>query len=583
MTSRFQAYFFATGVGSAAIALSWISSAPSSCFLLAVVICSLYGGTECGIFSVVLSIVSFDYLFLSPQAPLTEHSSYPRVAAFIATAVSINLIIAAKQRGDRVRSEVEEQHRVITETSLDGVLSIGHQGEILLVNPSATEIFGCSGAEMIGKPIVRFVPRFRGDNAASVSEMTGLHRNGTEFVAEVTFGRVIGSSKSAAVIFVRDITERKRAENALRLSESYLAAAQRMSRTGSFGWHVSSGDIVWSAETFRIAGVDPNITPTLELIQERIHPEDRAAVRETMETSSRQGADLDFEHRFLLSDGSVKFVHVLGKAVHDEMGDLQYIGAAMDVTASKLAQESLQRFEEKLTQASQLATLSEASASIAHEINQPLTAIIANAHMCAESLSADSVDVANTRELVQEILDCSYHASEVVQRMRTLFKGGDFKKVPLDINDIAKEVRNLIRSEARKRKIGVEIDLEPELPEAWGDRVQIAQVLVNLCINGFDAMDLVMDGPRKLYVRTKVHDHVTIRVEVQDNGVGLHDPDRIFEAFYTTKANGMGMGLPICRSIIELHNGRLWPQRNEGSGTTFCFTIPALNSTMSAS
>src|ERR1700761_5767228 len=572
---KFHGYLFAIAVCAGAAILSWIAGAPSSCFHLAVVICTLYGRKRVGIFSVVLSILIFVYFFLPPHFQFSiERSTYPRLAAFIVTAVSINLVIAAKQRGDEARRQVEEQHRVVSETALDGVFSVGHDGEILLANPSAQTIFGYSTSDMIGQAVSSFLPQIRSYDTPSVTETTGLHGDGSEFVAEVAIGRVVTSDKCAAVIFVRDITQRKANENALRISESYLAAAQRVSHTGSFGWNVSSGEIVWSAETFRIAGVDPNLTPTLQLILERIHPQDRATVKEILETSSKQCADLDFEHRFVLPDGSVRFVRVLGKAVHDKVGQLQYIGAAMDITSAKLAQDSVQRLEERLARASQIAALGELSASIAHEVNQPLTAIIANAHMCSDALSNDCTNIANARDLVREILECSYHASDVVQRVRNLFRGGGPVKVPLDINEVAKEVLNLIRSEAMKRRIGVEIDLAPELPEVWGDRVQIQQVLVNLCINGFDAMDSLIDGPRVLAVRTRVHDQGAIRVEVQDNGVGLFDHDKIFEAFYTTKEHGMGLGLPICRSIVELHNGRLWPQSDDQPGTTFCFTMP---------
>jgi PAS domain S-box-containing protein len=575
MISRFRSCFFAIVVCIFANILSWVTGAPSSCFHLAIVICSLYGGRSAGILSVGLSILSFDYFFLAPRFQFfVEHSAYPRFIAFIATAVCINLVIEAKQRGDRARREVEEQHRVICETTLDGVFSVGHQDQVLLANTSAAEIFGYPATEMIGQPITRFIPQFNGGKKSLVEEMTGVHMDGTEFVAEVSTGSVASSNKCAAVVSVRDITERKRSENALRTSESYLAAAQRVSRTGSFGWDISSGDIVWSEETFRIAGIDPHSKPTLELIYERVHPEDRSVVKEALEASSRLGVDLDFEHRFVLPEGSVKFVRVLGKAVRDKTGRLEYIGAAMDVTANKTAAESLQKMEKKLARASQIATLGEVSASIAHEISQPLTAIVANAHMCFESLSEESVNIGDAQALVQEILDCGYHASEVVQRMRSLFKGGTFEKISLDINEVIKEVFNLIRSEATKRRVDLEIDIEPNLPSAFGDRVQIQQVLVNLCINGFDAMDSLVDRPRKLSVRTRIHDQSSIRVEVQDSGIGLRDPERVFEPFFTTKENGMGMGLPICRSIIELHNGSLWPQNDNGNGTTFCFTMP---------
>jgi signal transduction histidine kinase len=354
LTSRLRSYSFASAICIVATLMSWISQAPSSCFHLAIVICSLYGENGAGLLSIALSIVSFDYFFLSPRFQFSvEASSYPRLAAFIATAVCVNLVIAAKQRGDRARREAMEDR--------------------------------------------------------------------------------------------------------------------------------------------------------------------------------------------------------------------------------KAARESLQKMEQRLARASQIATLGEVSASIAHEINQPLTAIIANAHMCFDSLAVDPAATADARLLVQDILDCGYHATDVVRRMRTLFKSGTLERAPLDINEVVKEVLSLIRSEAGKRRVNLEIDLETGLPPILADRVQIQQVLMNLCINGLDAMESVADRRRTLSLRTRGHDPGAIRVEVQDSGVGLQEPDRVFEAFFTTKQNGMGMGLPISRSIIELHNGELWPQNGDILGTTFCFTLPLLD------
>jgi PAS domain S-box-containing protein len=449
IATKLQRCSFVLAVCIGAATLSWMINAPSSCFHLAIVICCLYGGETAGLVASGLAILSFDYFFLAPHFSFfVERSAYPRFAAFIATAVCINLVIAAKQRGERARRKVEEQYRVISETALDGVLSTDNDGRVLLVNSSATAIFGHAAMEMIGQPITRFVPQSCNEVSSSVVEMTVVRKDGSPFVAEVCFGKVAANNKCAGVIFVRDITERKRSENAL------------------------------------------------------------------------------------------------------------------------------QKMEVQLARASQIATLAEVSASIAHEINQPLTAIIANAHMCCDSLASECVRAADARLLVQEILESGYHATEVVHRMRTLFKGGTFERTKLDINDVAKEVINLMRAEAAKRRVDLEVDLETELPKILGDRVQIQQVFVNLCINGFDAMDTQVDRSRKLSVRTRVHDSAAIRVEVQDSGIGLREPERIFEAFFTTKQNGMGMGLPICRSIIELHNGRLWPENGNVSGTTFCFTLP---------
>jgi PAS domain S-box-containing protein len=581
IASRLQRYSFVLAMCIGTAMLSWFLKAPSSCFHLAIVICCLYGGESAGLLASGLAILSFDFFFLPPRFSFfVEHSAYPRFAAFIATAVCINLVIAAKQRGDRARREVQEQYKVISETALDGVLSTDHQGRVLLVNSSATTIFGYSMIEMVGQPITRFVPHSCSEVSSSVTEMTGVHKDGNQFVAEVSFGKVAANNKCAAVVFVRDITERKRAELELRRSEAYLAEAERMSHIGSWVWNpVTRANTYWSPEMYRIHQRDPLCGP-LSLEEKRAlrPPEDWANFMEALERSIREKVDLDSENRLVFPDGSIKYIHVLGHPVVDAAGNVvELFGITRDVTEQQHAKASLhalQKMEARLARASQIATLGEISASIAHEINQPLTAIIVNAHMCSDSLSSDYAGVADARSLIQEILECGYHATDVVQRMRNLFKGGTFHKTTLDINHVAREVVNLMRSEACKRRVDLGIDLETELPKIMGDRIQIQQVLVNLCINGFDAMDSLVDRPRKLSIRTRVHGSAAIRVEVQDSGIGLREPDRIFEAFFTTKQNGMGMGLPICRSIIELHDGHLWPQKDNGPGTTFCFTLP---------
>lgn len=580
-TSKLQKYLLALAIWLATTLLSRIAGAPSSCYHLAIVICCLYVGERAGLLATGLAILSFDYYFLPPHFSFfIDHSAYPRFAAFIATAVCINLVIAAKQRGDRAHREVEEQYRVISETALDGVLSTDHHGRVLLVNSSAARIFGYSVTEMTGQPITRFVPQFSHEDSSSVTEMTGVHKDGTAFVAEVCFGKVATKNNGAAVVFVRDITERKRNELELRRSEAYLAEAEHMSHIGSWAWNPATrATTYWSAEMYRIHQRDPQHGP-LSLEEERAlyPPEDWANVIEALERSVREKIDLDCETQLMFPDGSIKFIHIVGHPALDTSGNVvEVFGIIRDVTErqqARAARNALQKMENRLTRAAQIATLGEVSASIAHEINQPLTAIIANAHMCSESLSSDRCSVAEARSLIQEILECSYHAAEVVQRTRTLFKGGTFEKTTLDINEVANEVINLIRSEADKRRVNLEIDLETELPKISGDRVQIQQVLVNLCINGFDAMNTLVDRPRKLSVRTRVHRPAAIRVEVQDSGIGLREPERIFEAFFTTKQNGMGMGLPICRSIIESHDGQLWPQHDNAPGTTFCFTLP---------
>ncbi|MGA8152186.1 MAG: PAS domain S-box protein [Terriglobales bacterium] len=259
----------------------------------------------------------------------------------------ISRLIEAKRRSEESRRRIDAQYRLMAETAPDGIVSVNDRAQILSVNPAVAKIFGYTAAELVGQPLTRLLPDFPLETRTAVTPLVGRRKDGTEFSAEVSFGEVVTSDQHIFSGFVRDVSERERAKEALQKSESYLAEAQRLSHTGSFGWNLSSGQIFWSEETYRIVGYDPASQPTLELVLERVHPEDRASVRERLDYASRRGADLDFEHRLLMPDGSVKHVHVLAHAMKAGAGGLEYVGAAMDVTASQLAEEELRKSEEK--------------------------------------------------------------------------------------------------------------------------------------------------------------------------------------------------------------------------------------------
>jgi signal transduction histidine kinase len=225
------------------------------------------------------------------------------------------------------------------------------------------------------------------------------------------------------------------------------------------------------------------------------------------------------------------------------------------------------------TRATQIATVGELAASIAHEINQPLGAVVANGNACLRWLSAQTPNLAKAREAAGRIVRDGKEAGEVVQRIRALFKRASVEKVTLDLNDVIGEVVRLLRGETMRRRVAMETDLQETLPPVAGDRVQLQQLVLNLLLNGVEAMESVIDRPKKILIRSKRDSPETVLVEIQDSGVGLPDPDKVFEAFFTTKKNGMGMGLAICRSIVEVHDGRLWATPGEASGTTFCFTL----------
>jgi PAS domain S-box-containing protein len=377
--------------------------------------------------------------------------------------------------------------------------------------------------------------------------------------------------------------EQKRAEEALRRSETYLSEAQTLSHTGSFGWDVVSGKIYWSEETFRIFAYDLATEPTLELILQRTHPEDRGMVRELIDRVSDTKKDFDFEHRLLMPDGSVKYCRVVGHpSAKDESGRVEFVGAVTDITERKLAEKALREKEVSLheTQAelahvSRLTTMGELAASIAHEVNQPLVGVVTNASAGLRFLAGDSPDLVETREALRAIIRDGNRAADVVSRVRGLFKKAWPTKERLNINEAIEEVVILTQGEARRNKVALRAELVASLPAVMADRVQIQQVVMNLILNGIEAMRVVEDRKRELVVRTQRAEGDQVRVTVQDSGVGL-DPlnaERIFDAFHTTKPGGMGMGLSISRSIVESHGGRLWVTANDGPGATFQFTL----------
>jgi PAS domain S-box-containing protein len=369
--------------------------------------------------------------------------------------------------------------------------------------------------------------------------------------------------------------ERRQAEEKIRQSESYLAEAQRLSLTGSFGWNVLSGEIFWSDETYRIAGIDRGTKPTLEHVLQRIHPQDIDFVRETIERASQAGMDLDFEHRFVVPNGSVKYVHVVAHAVRDETGKLQYVGAVMDLTERKLAEDALRKSQAELAHVTRVMTLGELTASIAHEVNQPLAAILANASACLRWLMGDSPNLEEARETARRIIRDGKRASEVINGIRALVRKTDSEKAPLDINQAVQEVINLTEHEAVQKGVTLRTELTGALPFVLGDRVQLQQVILNLIMNGVEAMSSVTDRPRELLVCSRQYESDQVLVAVQDSGVGIdrQNLEKIFDTFYTTKPQGMGMGLAISRSIVENHGGRLWAVPNDGPGTTFQFTL----------
>jgi len=373
----------------------------------------------------------------------------------------------------------------------------------------------------------------------------------------------------------RDELETKVAERTAELqrSEAYLAEAQRLSHTGSFGWEVFSGKLYWSEETFRIFERDPAHQPTVDFVLQRTHPQDRAVVQQTIDRARQHRRALDFEHRLLTTDGQVKHVHFVGHPAFDEAGNLvEFVGSVMDVTERCRADQERQA----IAHVNRITTMGQLTASIAHEVNQPLAGAVSSAHAALHWLEAQPPNLEETRQSLAAIITDGNRAAEIIQRIRNLVKRAPSRNDQLDINEPILEVIALARSEVQRSGVSLQTRLAPDLPLVEGDRVQLQQVMLNLILNAVEALSGVSEGSRDLLISSEDGGADGVRVAVQDSGPGLipESVDRLFEAFYTTKPTGMGMGLAICRSIIEAHGGRLWATANEPRGAVFQFSLP---------
>jgi PAS domain S-box-containing protein len=506
--------------------------------------------------------------------------------------IAFVLDLSEQKRQESARLYSDERYRVVVETASDAVVNIDEQGSIVFANPATATIFGYDPAELAGKPLTLLMPEYMRElHQAGFkdylttgqrhinwqgTELTALRKNGEEFPVEISFGEINKDGHKTFTGFLRDISKRKQAEQALRRSEAFLAEAQHLSHTGSFSWRVATDEITWSEQLYRIYELESSVPVTLELISTRVHPEDLTLYEKMVEQARNGGNDFEWQYRLLMPDHSIKYMHALAQATRDQDGRLEYIAAVQDVTARRLAEEARDKARSELAHVARVMSLGTLTASIAHEVNQPLSGIVTNAGTCLRMLAADPPNVDGARETARRTIRDGNRASEVITRLRALYGKKDPTSESVDLNEATRAVLALSLGELQRSRVILRPELADDLPLVTGDRVQLQQVILNLIRNAADAMSGVDDRPRQLLIRTEQDEDDRVRLTVQDAGVGF-DPkavDRLFESFYTTKNDGMGIGLSISHSIIESHHGRLWATLNDGPGATFSFSIP---------
>jgi PAS domain S-box-containing protein len=582
--------------GAAALALAtWacfrlgLSSATTACvYLVIIVLLSLMDSFVSSVISSVIAVGCLDFFFIQPlfAFEVANPQDLTTLSAFLITSIVITSLV---RRLRRLGQAHRDQARLLDLTR-DSVLVRDLESVITYWNRGGEELYGWKKEEAVGKvthqllqtifpaPLERITEElFR--SGRWEGELLRTRRDGTQVTVASRWSVQLGDEGQpiGTLETNNDITERKRAEDALRrIQETYLAEAQQLSHTGSFGWNVTSGEIFWSEEGFRIFGFDSKARPSIELVLARVHPDDLALVQRVIDRAANDRQDFDFEHRLRLPDETVKHVRVVARAMRSEMGNVDFVGAVMDVTSIRLAEHELQNTRTELAHVMRVTSLGELTASIAHEVNQPLGAVVANAEACLGWLDRESPDLNEARAAIERIVRDGHRAGEVIRRVRALIKKADTQTVPLNVNEIVSEAMNILEHELRRYRVSRRLELLSDLPAVLGDRIQLQQVLLNLMINSIEAMQPITDRKRELVIRSEQDETQQVRVTVMDCGIGLstESAHRIFDAFVTTKTSGMGMGLSICRSIIQAHGGRIWASPNEPHGAAVQFTLP---------
>jgi signal transduction histidine kinase len=368
---------------------------------------------------------------------------------------------------------------------------------------------------------------------------------------------------------------------ALRETNMWMVKGQQIGRMGSYRWNTRTLLSRSSRECYRIFDIDQDVNPVpFELFRDRIHPDDFPALEQALAEAVSTKSPFSHEYRVVHRDGTTLRVHAVGQFDLGPTGDVELEGIITDITERKAAEQALMDARSELARAVRLASLGELAGSIVHEINQPLTGIITSAEACLRWLARDPAEPAEARKSAMRVVEQGRRASGVVTGLRSLVRDAQLRFTDVQINDAVEEILLLFKRDLERARVTLRTDFDRSIPNVEGDQVQLQQVVLNLVRNAIDAMAGVNGRSRVLTAASKAADgHVS--VAIADTGVGIDagSRERLFDALYTTKGEGLGLGLSICRKIITVHGGRLWVEKNTTHGATFTFALPLRQST----
>lgn len=489
------------------------------------------------------------------------------------------------------------EFRSLLDAAVDAIIVIDHRGRIEQFSLAAERVFGYREQEVAGRNVNvlmpepwhsehdRYLERYHETGEARIigvgREVRARRKDGSIFACELAVGRITGVDPPRFIGFIRDITLRKLADERLRRSEAELQLAQELANLGNYVIHLDHAEPdYYSPQMQRILGVESidDDVPLTTRLRLWVHPGDVEKLDEAFAGLLARPASCDVEYRIVRPDGATRYLHHIAQVMRDAHGaSLRHVGTIHDVTDRRQSEDEARQLQERLTHFSRLSTMGEMATGLAHEINQPLSAITTYAQACQRLMRSPGHDDHDVLEALEQISAQALRAGEVIRRLRNFVKNREVKREAIDCGRLLDDLRTLAETDARLNNVRLRIEEDvAELPPVYADPIQLQQVVLNLVRNAIDAMTNVPEARREVVLSTKLRPEGEIEIVVADRGEGLapEAAEQLFNPFFTTKASGTGLGLAISRSIVRAHGGRLWHTPNEGTGARFHFTLP---------